>query len=115
MLKGEGRDVEPNPLHGKAGAGRQAERLVDGVKTEYKSLEKGATSNTVRNVVSKSVRGTGQARQIVIDARGSGLTKAEAIRGIRRAMGIASKKLDSIRVIGDGWDVTGSAATEAGK
>ena len=105
-LRSQGRRVEGNPLEGAAGAGRQGDRIIDGVKAELKSLDPGATSNTIRNVVNNSIRRGGQARTIIIDARGSGLTQEEAARGIGRAMGISRGKVDQIRVIGDGFDIT---------
>jgi hypothetical protein len=51
--------------------------------------------------VEKSINGGGQARNIVIDARGSGLSYADAQRGIFRAFGVARGKVDRITVIGD--------------
>ena len=105
-LRSKGHRVKGNPLEGARGAGRQGDRIIDGVKSELKSLDPGATSNTVRNVVNNSIRGGGQARNIIIDARGSGLTEAEAARGIARARGISRGKIDNIRIIGDGFDIT---------
>jgi hypothetical protein len=102
-LRNRGRKVEPNPLEGTNGAGRQGDRIVDGVKTEYKTLEPGATSSTVRNVVNASIRRGGQARQIVIDARGSGLTEPAAREGVARAAGIVRGLVDKLEVIGDGF------------
>ncbi|NJO14489.1 MAG: hypothetical protein HC877_01700 [Thioploca sp.] len=79
--------------------------MIDGVQTEYKTLDPGATPSTVKNVVNNSIRRGGQARQIIIDARGSGLTREEALAGIRKAMGISRGKIDQLRIIGDGFDV----------
>jgi hypothetical protein len=106
LLRSEGHRVKPNPLEGLEGVGRQGDRLIDGVLTELKSLDPGATSNTIRNVVNNSVRRGGQARSIIIDARGSGLSQEEAARGIARAMGISRGRIDRIRVIGDGFNIT---------
>lgn len=100
-LRRLGRDVRSNPEEGVAGAGRQGDVFVDGELAEIKNLDKGATSATIRNTVQNSLRGTGQARNIVIDARNSGLTQAEAERGIARALGIGRGKLDQVTVIGD--------------
>ncbi|WP_095987982.1 hypothetical protein [Cystobacter fuscus] len=85
-LESKGRKAEPNPLEGVEGAGRQGDRFVDGVKTEYKTLDPGASPNTVKNVVNNSIRKGGQARNIIIDARGSGLGQEEAAHGISKAM-----------------------------
>jgi len=43
---------------------------------------------------------------MIIDARGSGLTEAEAKRGLARAKNITRSRIDSVRVIGDGFDIT---------
>ena len=51
---------------------------VDGVLHEFKSLASGATSNTIRNSVNNSIKRGGQARNLVLDARGTGLARAEA-------------------------------------
>jgi hypothetical protein len=102
----KGETVELNPLEHVEGAGRQGDRFVNGLKTEYKSLGPNATANTVKNNVNNSIRNGGQARQIFLDARGSGLTEQEAIEGIRNAMRISRGKVDKIRIFGDGFDIT---------
>lgn len=102
-----GRNVTPNQLEGVAGAGRQGDALVDGVLTEFKTLSAGATGGTIRNVVNNSIRRGGQARDIVIDARGSGLTEGEALLGVKRAFGISRDKVDRISVIGDNFFIGG--------
>jgi hypothetical protein len=104
-LRAQGRTVEANPAEGQAGSGRQGDRIVDGVKTEYKHPQPGADSGVIRNEVNNSIRRGGQARQIIIDARDTGLTQGEAVRGINRAMGIARGKVDVVEVIGDGYHV----------
>lgn len=113
LLRREGRNVQPNPHEGQPGAGRQGDRFVDGVKTEYKHPRpkpdgRPPDSITIKNNVTKSIRKGGQARDIIIDARGTGLTKAEAERSIRRAMhpDVSRGKVDNLRVIGDGFSVT---------
>ncbi len=103
-----GRKVDKNPLEGVQGAGRQGDAFVDGVKHEFKSLDKGGTSTTIRNTTNKSIKGKGQARNIVFDARNSGLTKKEAIRGLDRAAGIARGKLDNVTIIGDDFFINKS-------
>ena len=108
-LKARGHTVEPNLAQGMPGAGRQGDAFVDGVHSEFKTLSKSgaADSNTIKQMVNDSLRGTGQARRIYIDARGTGLTEAEATRGVARAMGIARGKLDAVIVIGDNFQVGG--------
>jgi hypothetical protein len=76
---------------------RTPDALVDGKGVEFKSLDPGATSATVRNQVNESIRGMGQARDVIVDARGSGLNVAEAERGLSRVGGIARGKIDSVR------------------
>jgi len=87
--------------------GRKGDALVNGIRTEFKSLDPGADSETIRNVVSKSIRGGGQARDIIIDARFSDLGRSDALRGIRRVGGFSGGRLDSLRIIGNGFDVIG--------
>ncbi len=105
-LQGLGRSVERNPLHHSPQGGRQADALVDGLPVEFKSLDSGG-SNSIKNAVADSVRSGGQARTIVIDGRGTGLTEGEAWRGIGRVLGIGynREKLDHLAVIGDGFFV----------
>lgn len=102
-LEGLGEKVTKNPLEGTAGAGRQGDAFVNGVKTEFKTLKPGATSSTVRNVINNSIRRGGQAREVIIDARGSGLDAAAARAGIERAMGVSRGLIDRIRIIGDNY------------
>ncbi len=86
---------------------RTADAFVDGVKTEFKKLEPGATSATVLNRVKAGIRGAGQARVIIIDARGTGLRDVDALDGLRdvaRSPGYVAK-LDSVTVVGDGYEV----------
>jgi len=64
-------------------------------------LQPNATANTIKNNVGSSIRGTGQARNIVIDARGSGLSKSNAMKGMDNAFKYSRRKLDNISVIGD--------------
>ena len=106
-LAGEGKDVQAVP-ESKVPGVRSPDALVDGKPTEFKSLDPGATSGTIKNQVSQSIKGGGQARDIIIDARGSGLDATEAARGLGRVGGIAGGKLDSVRILGDGYDVSKS-------
>jgi hypothetical protein len=106
ILRKEGKKVEPNPDEGASGAGRQGDRIVDGKKTEYKTLQPGAKESTIKNVVNRSIADGGQARDMIINARGSGLTLEQATRGLDLAWGASRNKLDSLRVIGDGFNLT---------
>lgn len=60
----------------------------------------------VWRAVNRSLGGEGQARHIIIDARGSGLLQLEAERSFRRVSGVRRDKLDSLRIIGDDFDVS---------
>lgn len=104
LLETEGKTVKALPET--PGAGRNPDAEVDGITTEFKSLEPGATSSTVKNQINNSIRRGGQARNIIIDARGSGLTDAEARAGLQRAKNITRGKVDSVRIIGDGYGIT---------
>ncbi len=103
VLRDEGRNVKAKIA---VGGKRTGDADVDGKMTEFKSLAFGATSATVRNSINNSIRRGGQARDIVIDARNSGLTQAEAHRGLTRARKITRGKIDSVRIIGDDFDMT---------
>jgi len=103
-LAGEGRTVERMP---RSGTGRGGDALVDGVPSEFKKLDPGATSSTIKTQVSHSLKRGGQARDMYIDARGSGLTKAEAEHALRRIghPDIHRGKLDNVTIVGDGFEV----------
>lgn len=75
-LKGEGKNVKSLAEENEKGV-RNADATVDGKKTEFKTPRPGATSGTIKGEVNDSIRGPGQARDIVIDAEHSGLTQAE--------------------------------------
>ena len=63
---------------------RQPDALVDGRVTEFKSLSRGASDATVKNQLRTA---KGQAPNVVIDARGSGLAEDSAALGLRRFLG----------------------------
>jgi hypothetical protein len=104
LLKGEGKDVKALPTQE---GQRNPDAEVDGKPTEFKSPEPGADSATIRNEVNQSIKRGGQARDIIIDARGTGMTEGEAERGLARVSGIARERLDTVRIIGDGFDEVG--------
>jgi hypothetical protein len=83
--------------------GRRPDASVDGVPTEFKSLDPGPSDRTVLGALN---RAKGQARHAVVDGRGSGLTEADASRGVDRFLGTPwAHRLDTARIIGDGFDV----------
>ena len=99
-LRDNGRIVTENELQGIPGAGRQGDAYVDGMKTEFKTLNSNAVPNTIKNDVNKSIKYGGQARNFVIDARNTSLTKEEAEQGVFKALGISRGKVDFIEIIG---------------
>ena len=101
-LASEGRAVVA--IHdGYGRQGRRPDAAVDGVWTEFKSLDPGASNTTVKAALTSA---EGQARHVVIDGRGSGLDRAEAERGVRRFLGTPhATSVAAIRVIGDDFDL----------
>ena len=79
--------------------GKQPDAFVDGQKTEFKTPDPGADSSTIRNDVNKSISRSGQARDIIFDARGTGLSKAESTRGIGPAS-ISPRAAAAARALG---------------
>lgn len=89
---------------------RTADLRVEGVEgaagaidVEVKTLAPGASSASIRNVMNTSKRRGGQARHIYIDAAGSGITEAEARRGVARALGAYAKYYDTVTVVGEAF------------
>ena len=112
VLRGEGRNVSPNVLEGQPGAGRQGDRIVDGVLTEYKSVSRveKQTADALSGAIARRVMdGRGQASQIIVDTRKqAGMTEAIARRGVARAFGADNRTgatINSIRVIGHNFDI----------
>jgi hypothetical protein len=108
-LLSKGKNVEVVPR----GVGRTPDFKIDGVQTELKTLSgvaKQTPDGLSAAMASRIMDGRGQAAQIIVDARGqAGMTKEIAERGIKRAFGAdnaTGKKIQSIRVIGDGFDIT---------
>ncbi|MDY0810580.1 RHS repeat-associated core domain-containing protein [Kitasatospora purpeofusca] len=102
-LLSEGKNVK-SLAESKVDGQRMGDAEVDGVLTEFKSLKPGATNNTVKNDLNKA---KGQARDVFIDARDSGLSEEEARRGIGRFLGANGQdRLNQIRILGDGFDIT---------
>lgn len=113
ILENEGKHVKALVEGGQAGRFTDAlvgdqplSKQYPGVHTEFKVLSKDATSATVKNSINNSIRRGGQARHIILYAVGSGLAEAEAVRGLARASSITRGRVDSVRIIGNGFDVT---------
>jgi len=90
---------------------RQPDALVDGRVTEFKSLGSGATDATVKNQLRAA---QGQAPNVVIDARGSGLEENSAALGLRRFLGSpwAQGRYASILVLGDDYMIETASPRE---
>jgi hypothetical protein len=96
-LAGEGHSVVA--VHdGYGREGRKPDAAVDGIPTEFKCLDPGASDRTVKAALTSA---KGQAREVVIDGRDSGLTSEDADRGVRRFLGAPyADRVDAIRIIG---------------
>jgi hypothetical protein len=102
LLAGEGRAVVA--VHdGYGKQGRRPDAAVDGVWTEFKSLDPGASDKTVKAALTSA---KGQARQAVVDGRDSGLSRDQADRGMQRFLGTPyAYQLEAIRIVGDDYDL----------
>ncbi|MFI9406431.1 hypothetical protein [Nocardia sp. NPDC052316] len=98
LLADEGKDVKSV----KEGVDRTPDSTVDGVPTEFKSLDEGASNATVKNALNSA---SGQAEHAIIDARASGISQEEAQRGLNRFLGASPDKMKGIRIVGDGWQI----------
>ncbi len=106
---GRGDNIEVIPT----GADRTPDFLINGVRTELKTVSGVAdeTADGISGAIANRVmNGRGQAEHIVVDVRGqAGISEAIAQRGIRRAFGadnLTGGKIQSIRIIGPGFDIT---------
>ncbi|NKZ05593.1 hypothetical protein HGB48_17840 [Actinomadura latina] len=82
---------------------RTPDALVDDVPVEFKSLKPGAVPGSIKNALNTA---KGQAPSAIIDARGSGLTEDGAREGLNRFLRHNPGRMDSIRILGDGYDIT---------
>ncbi|MFI6171679.1 hypothetical protein ACIBCN_33210 [Nocardia sp. NPDC051052] len=98
LLADEGKDVKAV----KEGVDRTPDSTVDGVPTEFKSLDVGASNATVKNALNSA---SGQAEYAIIDARASGISQEEAQRGLNRFLGASPDKMKGVRIVGDGWEI----------
>lgn len=102
QLAGEGHSVVA--VHdGYGREGRKPDSAVDGVWTEFKCLDPGASDWTVKAALTSA---KGQAQEVVIDGRDSGLTSENADRGVRRFLGAPyADHMNAIRIIGDDYEL----------
>jgi hypothetical protein len=87
---------------------RTADFLVDGVRTELKTIAN-LTSRDLSGALGRRIlEGAGQGSHIIADVRGqAGMTRDLAYRAIRRAFGAdTAQRIQQIRIIGEGFDVT---------
>ena len=87
---------------------RTADFVVDGVRTELKSISSITSPDPSGALARRILEGAGQAPHIIADVRlQSGMTRQLADRAIRRAFGAdTSRRILQIRVIGNGFDET---------
>jgi hypothetical protein len=103
LLVAEGHRVRSLP-EGRV-LGRTADLEVCGVTTEIKTLKPGATSWSVENQLTRAI---GQGDQVIVDARGSGLKRRWAERGVTR---FAARRpwpgaISSVRVVGEDYHLS---------
>jgi hypothetical protein len=87
---------------------RTADFLVDGVRTELKSISNITSSDPSGALGRRILDGAGQAAHIIADVRRqAGVTEELAQRAARRAYGAdRTQRIQSIRLIGQGFDIT---------
>ncbi|NKY35945.1 hypothetical protein HGA13_23135 [Nocardia speluncae] len=84
------------------GTTRTPDALVNGTPTEFKTLNEGASNNTVKNALDSA---SGQAPNAIINAKHSGISQDEAQRGLNRFLGASPDTMTTVRIIGDGWEI----------
>jgi hypothetical protein len=102
ILVQEGHQVRS--LHERAGNGPRPDFDVCGVKTEVKTLNRGASARTLSNAMT---RGKDQAEVLIVNARDSGLSRRQADLGARH---FAEKRelgrIGEARVIGANFNLS---------
>jgi hypothetical protein len=102
LLKSEGKNVKALKESDVDGV-KTPDAEVDGVRTEFKTLDDGAQSNSVKNILNKAKK---QAADAVVDARGTGLSEEDAITGMHNFLrNNPPGRMHAIRIIGDGYDI----------
>lgn len=106
-LADEGHDVKALKPSAELGV-RTADALVNGIPTEFKTIETVTPNSTkIMRVLDDAARRGGQAREIVIDAVKTPLTREKALHGVERFKGLGKSSYDRITIWGDGWSVVG--------
>ncbi|MFF4286023.1 hypothetical protein ACFY0R_11950 [Streptomyces sp. NPDC001633] len=102
LLESEGKHVKAIKESEVDGV-KTADSEVDGTPTEFKSLQPGARANTVKNQLNSAKK---QARDAIIDTRGSGLGESEAREGLEKFLrNNPPDRMDFIRIVGDGFNI----------
>lgn len=117
LLVGEGRTVEAL-AESTVNSVRTADFMVDGVRTELKTISniEGTTADKISASLGRRILdGAGQGKHIIADVRGqAGMSQSIAERAVRRAYGAEIKnagkmgvppRIEQIRVIGSDFDV----------
>lgn len=102
LLVAEGRHVEAVP-ESKVDSVRTPDALVDDVPVEFKSLKPSASPGSIKNALNTA---KGQAPNAIIDARGTRLTEDGAREGLDRFLRHNPGRMNSIRILGDGYEIT---------
>ena len=100
-LAEEGRNVEAIP---EAPPDKQPDAVVDGTPTEFKSLD--AASDQPKHIGRALKSGEGQAREIIVDARETIISKEAAEAGVQDYVARKPSAYDSIRVLTGEGDVS---------
>jgi Contact-dependent growth inhibition CdiA C-terminal domain len=100
-LSQEKRNVEAIP---EAPPDKRPDALVDGTPTEFKTLD--PTSSEVHHVGRAITRAEGQARDVIVDARGTTLSKEDAQDGIKDYVARKPGNFDKIRILTRDGDAT---------
>jgi hypothetical protein len=99
-LQSEGKNVKALKESTTPGQ-KTPDSLVDGVPTEFKTLQPGASPNSVKNALNTAKK---QAQDAVVDARGSGLGESGAQEGMVNFLrNNPPNRMKSIRIIGDDY------------
>jgi hypothetical protein len=102
ILVQEGHHVRS--LHERAGNGPRPDFDVCGVKTEVKTLDRGASAWTLANAMT---RGRDQGEVVIINARDSGLSRRQADLGARRFAEKAKLgRIGEARIIGANFSLS---------
>lgn len=84
--------------------GKTPDFQIDGVRTEYKGLDK-LGRHTIKNNIEEAHEQAGAGGQIVIDARGFDVSRDQALEQIRRANGNVKTLQNRVTVLTDGGPV----------